>query len=79
MSLLDVDIYEDFSDFYSNAVELEFDSSLSPTLLDLKLQVDPNKRKDIVEKTNNFTILFDKLDKQKKVTNYCMSRMGYYV
>lgn len=79
MSLLDIELYSDFSDFYSNAIELEFDDSLSPTLSGLNLQLDPNKRKDIVDKTNHFSVLFDKLDKQKKVTNYCMTRMGHLV
>ena len=78
-SLMNIQEYNDWSDYYENANDVVAGLCSAPTLFDLSLQCDPNARKDIVDKSNNFKVLFHKLDKQKKVTNYCMSRMGHHV
>ena len=80
-SLTGVEAVEDWSDYYENANDLEFSLVRNDSLqdLDLTLQLDPNKRVDIVSKTNNFMVLFDKLDKRKKVTNYIMAKIGHFV
>lgn len=75
----DIVMFEDYSDFYSNALDVFYSPDIAPTLSDLDLQLDPNFRVDVVSKSNHFRVLYDKLDKQKKVTNYCMSRCGHYV
>ena len=76
---MNIQEYIDWSDYYENANDVVAGLCSAPTLFDLSLQCDPNARKDIVDKSNNFKVLFHKLDKQKKVTNYCMSRMGHHV
>lgn len=80
-SLIGVETVEDWSNYYENANDLEFSLVQNDSLqdLDLDLQLDPNKRVDIVSKTNNFTVLYDKLDKRKKVTNYIMAKTGHFV
>ena len=72
--------FEDYADFYENGLEVSENDNLSPTLSNLNIQIDPNKRKDVVIKTALFKSLFYRMDKQRKVTNYCMSKMQkYYV
>lgn len=80
-SFKDISVIDDFSDFYENIYDMFTGSVHSPTLecLPISFQLDPNARKDVIEKTQTFTILYDKLDKQKKVTNYCMAQNGHYV
>lgn len=72
-SLLNVELFKDWSDFYENVNQFDNFLDVAPTLENLDLERDPNNRSDIVLKSNRFTVLFDKLDKQKKVTNYVMS------
>lgn len=74
--LLEVEIVDDWCDFYENSLMVDYIPGIAPSLSDFDLQKDPNKRKDIVESTHHFKFLYDKLDKQKKVSNYCMSHVG---
>lgn len=69
----------DFSDFYENAVELVNGFVSSPTLPDLEFQLNPDDRIDVKTKHANMIDIYHKLDKSKKVVNYCMSHMGYYI
>lgn len=70
----------DYSDFYENNFEVIENPAISPTLSNFKdLTIDPNKRKDVVMKTNNFKTLYSRLSKQKNVTNYVMSLKGLEV
>lgn len=71
---------EDFSNFYENALEFVNGQVSAPTLsLDVDYQLDPDKRKDILEKHCNMVDLYYKLDKEKKVVNYSMSHRGHHV
>lgn len=64
----------DYSDFYDNNFQVDFNRSIAPTL-PLNLTIDPNKRKDIVSSTDTYRRLFSRMTKQKLVTNYCMDKM----
>ena len=70
-----------YADFYENGFEVVDNPAIAPTLSNLlnEITLDPNKRLDIVNKTNNFRTLFSRLNKQRKVTNYVMSEMTYDV
>lgn len=54
-----------------------------PVLSDLSLNIDyqfnPNCRKDIIEKTNKFDVLYRKMDKSRRITNSILSSQGEYV
>lgn len=70
----------DYSDFYENGNEIMEHRDIAPTLSNFKtLTIDPNKRIDIVQKTNLFKSLYSRLNKQRKVTNYVMTNIGYDV
>lgn len=74
-----VELIDDYADFYDNAFEVVANPSLSPTLSNLNLTADPNRRKFIVAQTDRNNSLFYRMDKQRKVTNFAMSNIGYYV
>lgn len=75
-----VNVYGDFSDFYENANELEFGLVHAPTLAGIfKFQTNPNKRKDVVNRSSSLSVLYDKCDKSRKVVNYSMSELGHFV
>lgn len=74
-----VDLVDDYSSFYENAFEVFDNPEIAPTLNPLKLVLDPNKRSDVLLKSNHFAFLFDKLNKQKKVTNYVMNEFDLHV
>lgn len=72
----DEELQIDYSDFYENANEVVENPAIAPTLSNFKnLTLDPNKRIDIVCKTDHFRTLYSRLSKQKDVTNYVMSLM----
>lgn len=77
------DSYEDvldFSDFYTNFNDLKHEIVHAPTLSDLTdYECNPNRLSFVVENSAKMTNLFYKLDKQKKVTNYCMASNGHNV
>lgn len=76
-----LELQGDYSSFYENANEVQLNPDIAPTLRDYlpNLCIDPNKRFDIVNKTNNFRSLFSRMNKQRKVTNLVMSQMDYDV
>ena len=76
-SLEKVQTFYDWSDFYENGNDVVNGFAVSPTLDGLSLECDPNNRRDIVSHTEKLLDTYSKLDKQKKVTNYCMSCMGH--
>lgn len=78
LSHSDITLIDDYSDFYENAFEVFANPAIAPTLT-IPLQLDPNKREDIVQKTEKYLSLYDRLDKQKKVTNYVMEKLGHAV
>lgn len=83
LSLQGVLLPEDWKDFYSNGAEIVQNPDIASTLTDIvpleKIQTDPNKLRDVVEKTSRFSDLFSKLDKRRKVTNLVMAHEGYNV
>lgn len=66
----------DYTDFYCNNLDVIEDGTLSSYLAEKAntLVVDPNTFKDVVLTTSNFLSLYEKLDKTRKVNNYCMSK-----
>lgn len=78
MSHSDISLIDDYSDFYENAFEVFDNPDIAPTL-NLPLQLDPNKRGFVVRTTEKYLSLYDRLDKQKKVTNYVMEKLGHAV
>lgn len=77
----------DWSYFYENNNDLVFGIVRNPYLIDFfdnigvldKLQLNPNKRDDIVNKTLNLQDIYFKMDKSKRVVNRAMSDIGYNV
>lgn len=78
-SLVGVETFEEWNDFYLNALDGFYDPSICPTLDVSSLQLNPNQRSDAVEKNNHFLELYQKLDKSRKVVNYVMSANGHNV
>ena len=75
----DINDIDEYLDFYDNGFEVLDNPLLSPTLSNLNLCADPNKRKFIVACTDRNNSLFYRMNKQKDVTNYCLSNIGYNV
>ena len=71
----------DYSGFYENGCEVANNPDIAPTLSNLlpQLVVDPNKRPDIISKTDNFRSLYSRMNKQRKVTNLVMVSMDHNV
>lgn len=69
----------DYNDFYDNNLDVLNGDVSSPTLELAKLSMNPNARKDIKEKTISLSQIFDKKDKQRKVTNFALTALGHYV
>lgn len=81
-SYKDVSTLSDFLDFYENANDLYHGIVQAPTLSNLLLddfQRDYNKRRLVLQNHAKMVDLYDKLDKQKKVTNFVMSYNGHNV
>lgn len=74
-----VDLVDDYSSFYENAFDVFDSPEIAPTLNPLNLVLDPNKRSDVISKSNHFAFLYDKMNKQRKVTNYVMNKFGLHV
>lgn len=75
MSFEDIN-YDDFTDFYENALDVHFDPDIAPTLSNLhNLCLNPNDRSDVVVSTIHYKSLYHRLTKQKDVTNYCLSNV----
>lgn len=83
LSLQGVLFLEDWKDFYYNGADIVHDPYLSLSLTDCvpveDIQTNPNKLRDVVEKTSRFSDLYSKLDKRRKVTNLVMAHEGYNV
>lgn len=75
----DIMMVDEYSDFYENAFEVFDNNAIAPTLSNLKLQLDPNQRVDVVSKTNSLTNLYYIKDKQKRVSNHVMVAIGHNV
>lgn len=66
--------FDDFIDFYENALDVFYEPEIAPTLSNLpNLCLNPNFRSDVVTSTLHFKSLYHRLTKQKDVTNYCLS------
>ena len=67
--------FNDFKDFYENALNVVSGEISAPTLSSIEyFCVNPNARRDVVERTYTFTDLYERMDKQRKVTNYVLSK-----
>lgn len=76
----------DWLNFYENANEIIFyDGSLGSEFIhflsdDIEhIQLDPNKRLDIVNQSLKLKDIYYKMDKNKRLVNYCMSSQGHNV
>lgn len=69
------DLSGDYGQFYENGFEVLDHPSISPTLSNYIIQADPNKRADIVLKTDHFRSLYSRMNKQKSVINFVMSQI----
>lgn len=70
----------DYGDFYTNSNDYVNGFVHAPTLDGVDCFVlNPNELSDVVQSSQRLTTLFYKLDKQKKVTNYCMTNNGHNV
>lgn len=77
-----VEKVDDYATFYENLNELDFGnvrSDLSDILSSDSLCLDANKRPDVVLKTQELSLMYDKYDKNKKVINRVMSEIGHNV
>lgn len=76
----DIEHVEDYFDFYDNATEFVDGLVDAPTLPDdIEYECDPNARRWVVDKHLKLMRMYDKLDKSRKVVNFCMSHMGHQV
>lgn len=69
----------DYENFYSNAIDVYESRVNAPTLSQLDMQVNPNLITFVLLQDSKYKELFYKLDKQKVVTNFCMSENGHCV
>lgn len=68
--------FDEFTDFYENALDVHLQPDIAPTLSNLhNLCLNPNDRSDVVISTTRFKSLYHRLTKQKDVTNYCLSNL----
>lgn len=68
--------FDDFIDFYENALDVAYAPDIAPTLSNLhNLCLNPNDRSDVVVSTIHYKSLYHRLTKQKDVTNYCLSNV----
>ena len=73
-------LFSDYSDFYINGNDVFNRPDLAPTLSNLNdIQIDPNKLSDVVNKTANLNRAYSRMNKQHKVTNHILSKIGYDV
>lgn len=78
-SLTSVERFEDFSEFYFNNADVQFNLVNAPTLSGLNLSSNPNNFHDLVVRSSNFARTYELKDKTKKVVNYSMEKLGYEV
>lgn len=72
--------FDDLAYHYENINDV-LNGTLSSDLKDYNLDYckNPNDRLDVVSRSNIMTDLFYKLDKEKRVVNYCMSNLNHLV
>lgn len=78
----DIEYVEQYADYYDNGNDLYNGLVSAPTIPQKvfeKIQVDPNKRVDVLSRDSSLRSLYHRLSKQKKVTNYVMSHNGHNV
>lgn len=75
----DITSLDNYSDFYDNGFVLLDNPLLSPTLFNLDITADPNQRRFVVANSQKNATLFSRMDKQRKLTNYSLSTLGYNV
>ena len=75
----DIMFLDDYADFYDNGFEFLDNPSISPTLSNLNVVADPNQRSFVISDTARNVSLFSRMDKQRRVTNNIMVRLGYNV
>lgn len=82
-SFKDINSVDCLYDFYENANEL-VNGCVSSDLLDIlpyldKYQLNPNSRRDLLNRHWHYVELYDKLDKNKRIVNYAMSKNNHFV
>lgn len=82
-SFMDINFVDSLYEFYENSNEL-VNGCVSSDLLDIlpdldKYQQDPNSRRDLLNRHLHFVELYNKLDKNKRIVNYAMSKNNHFV